>query len=378
MTGPQRGRIASPWYRRPRPDPCTAVVSGWPYRAGVVEAVDAWWRRRQWSRGLAVPYAIGEFRADWASWPVLVRQYHPEWNAGVVLSQVPPAAEVLLTWECDVGHVFVATPAEQRSRPGRERRRSVWCPECAVLAQPQRWPVLPEDWPAAVPVPQRAVRTTGRQTLPAAPARRGARPTASAVPTAAAVGPAGGTGMPSGAVPSSRAAGRVGRGRGRGAGTRATPRTICPKTPRLPSGESFVSQCAPAPASAVESELRAALVDRFALTFTDTAIRLDRPFHEHVEVWPDIILPELRVAIEYDSTGRHGLEHVGSREDSDRRKDRATRAVGWEVVRIRTGRLPALGPYDLQVSGISGRTVDRLVDVLREIRGPLFVDAYAR
>ena len=307
-----------------------------------------------------MPYAVGEFRAEWASWPVLVRQYHPDWNAGVVLTQIPPAADVLLTWECDVGHVFVATPSEQRSRPGRERRRSVWCPECAVLAQPQRWPVLPEDWPSAVPVPQRAVRSSGRQTLPAAPAR----------------------GLPGGAVASSRrtpARTRTGSTAGRRSSTRtAAPRTICPKTPRLPSGESFVSQCAPAPASAVEAELRAGLRARLDLTFEHTAIRLDRPFHEHVEVWPDIILPELRVAIEYDSTGRHGLEHVGSREESDRRKDRATRAVGWEVVRIRTGRLPVLGPWDLQESGVSGRTIDRLVDVLREIRGPLFVDAYAR
>lgn len=307
-----------------------------------------------------MPYAVGEFRAEWAPWPVLVRQYHPDWNAGVVLTQIPPAADVLLTWECDVGHVFVATPSEQRSRPGRERRRSVWCPECAVLAQPQRWPVLPEDWPSAVPVPQRAVRSSGRQTLPAAPAR----------------------GLPGGAVASSRwtpAHTRTGSTAGRGRSTRtAAPRTICPKTPRLPSGESFVSQCAPAPASAVEAELRAGLRARLDLTFEHTAIRLDRPFHEHVEVWPDIILPELRVAIEYDSTGRHGLEHVGSREESDRRKDRATRAVGWEVVRIRTGRLPVLGPWDLQESGVSGRTIDRLVDVLREIRGPLFVDAYAR
>lgn len=307
-----------------------------------------------------MPYAVGEFRAEWASWPVLVRQYHPDWNAGVVLTQIPPAADVLLTWECDVGHVFVATPSEQRSRPGRERRRSVWCPECAVLAQPQRWPVLPEDWPSAVPVPQRAVRSSGRATLPAAPAR----------------------GLPGGAVASSRrtpARTRTGSTAGRGRSTRTgAPRTICPKTPRLPSGESFVSQCAPAPASAVEAELRAGLRARLDLTFEHTAIRLDRPFHEHVEVWPDIILPELRVAIEYDSTGRHGLEHVGSREESDRRKDRATRAVGWEVVRIRTGRLPVLGPWDLQESGVSGRTIDRLVDVLREIRGPLFVDAYAR
>ncbi|MDM7889911.1 hypothetical protein QUG98_15770 [Curtobacterium sp. RHCJP20] len=336
----------------------------------MVEPVDAWWRRRQWSRGVAVPYAVGEFRAAWASYPVLVRQYHPEWNHGVVLTQVPPAAEVLLTWECDVGHVFVATPAEQRSRPGRERRRSVWCPECHLQATPQRWPVLPVDWPAAVPAPQRAERVRGRQTLPAAPAR-GPAPGPSAATTQ----------LPSGAVASSRSGsrspGRPGR-TGGGRSARPVPRSVCPKTPRLPSGDSFTSVCAPAPASAVEADLRQALRDRFAFTFDHTAIRLDRPFFDHVEAWPDIVLPELRVAIEYDSTGRHGLEHVGPRQETDRRKDRAVRAVGWEVVRIRTGRLPALGPYDLEVSGISGRTVERLVDTLRDLRGPLFVDAYAR
>jgi hypothetical protein len=323
----------------------------------VAEPVDAWWRRRQWSRGEPVPYAVGSFRADWAPYPVLVRQYHPEWNHGVVLTQIPPAAEVLLTWECDVGHVFVATPAEQRSRPGRERRRSVWCPECAVQAQPQRWPVLPEDWPAAVPAPQRVVRATGRQTLPAAPVR----------------------GVPAGAVASSRGRSRRQSGRPSGAGSSAAvPRRICAKTPRLPSGESFTSVCAPATASAVEAELRAALAERFAFTFDHSAIRLDRPFFDHIEVWPDIILPELRVAIEYDSTGRHGLEHVGPRQETDRRKDRAVRGVGWEVVRIRTGRLQALGPHDLEVPGISGRTIERLVDTLRDVRGALFVDAYAR
>ncbi len=44
-------------------------VGGRPYRGGVVEPVDAWWRRRQWSRGVAVPYAVGEFRSAWASYP---------------------------------------------------------------------------------------------------------------------------------------------------------------------------------------------------------------------------------------------------------------------------------------------------------------------
>ncbi len=74
------------------------------------ERVEAWWARRQWSKGAEVPYAIGEYRGEWARWPVLVRQYHPEFNAGVVLSQVPPAADVWLQWQCEVGHLFVATP----------------------------------------------------------------------------------------------------------------------------------------------------------------------------------------------------------------------------------------------------------------------------
>nr|WP_315850417.1 methylated-DNA--[protein]-cysteine S-methyltransferase [Clavibacter phaseoli] len=84
------------------------------------EPVDAWWARRRWSRGLDVPYPVGTYREAWASFPVLIRQYHPDLNRGITLTQVPPAADVLLTWQCDVGHVFVATPEEQRRRPGRE------------------------------------------------------------------------------------------------------------------------------------------------------------------------------------------------------------------------------------------------------------------
>jgi hypothetical protein len=107
-------------------------------------------------------------------------------------------------------------------------------------------------------------------------------------------------------------------------------------------------------------------------------VRVGRPFFSHLEVWPDILLPELRIAVEYDSPGRHGLEHVGKREDADRRKDRALRAARWEVVRIRTGRLEPLGPFDVQLSSLGRRSMDRLLDAFRDIRGPLLVDAYLR
>ncbi len=153
---------------------------------------------------------------------------------------------------------------------------------------------------------------------------------------------------------------------------------LCAKTPALAVGEPFVSECAPRPASAVEARLRADLFARLAVTPGFNAVRVGRPFFDHVEVWPDILLPELRIAVEYDSTGRFGLEHVGRREDVDRRKDRLLRSAHWEVVRIRTGKLEKLGPYDLQLSGSGRAGLDRLLDVLRDIRGPLLIDAYLR
>jgi hypothetical protein len=146
----------------------------------------------------------------------------------------------------------------------------------------------------------------------------------------------------------------------------------------LPTGTPFTSVCAPKPASAVEAELRAELTARLEFEPGLNAVRVGRPFFDHVEVWPDIVLSELRVAIEYDSTGRHGLEHVGHRETADRRKDAALRAAGWQVVRLRTGKLPPLGPHDLQLSGLTRQTVPLLLDELRAIRGPLLVDAYLR
>ena len=269
-----------------------------------------WWARRQFSRGTAVPYAVGEFRTAWAAYPELIRQYHPELNNGISLSQVPLAADVLLCWECAVGHRFAATPTEQRERPGRVRRRSAWCPECSTLARPQ--PVVLGE--------ARAIPTRPRKPAPA----------------------------------------------------------LCTKTPDLPKGTAFLSACAPKPASAAEERLRALVTERLDFTSGLNAVKVVRPFFRHTEVWPDILLPELRIAIEYDTVGRHGLEHVGKREETDRRKDRALRTAGWEVVRVRMGALEPIGPYDLQLSAVSAKGVGRIIDRLRDIRGALMIDAYLR
>ncbi len=272
----------------------------------MAERVEDWWGRRQFTHDDPVPYPVGAYREAWAPYPMLIRQYHPELNAGITLTQVPPAADVLLLWECEVGHQFAATPAEQRSRPGRERRRSSWCPECFSLAKPRR------------------VRAAGEVRPP----------------------------------------------------RRSTAPVMCRKTPALPPGASFLSSCAPKPSSAIEGRLRFDLEHRLSTSWGDNAVRVRRPFFDHLEVWPDILLPELRVAVEYDSPGRFGLEHVGTRQLADERKDRALRAVGWEVVRIRTGQLEPLGPWDLQLTTFGKRGVDRVIDRLRDIRGPLLIDAY--
>jgi hypothetical protein len=276
----------------------------------MAEGVEAWWARRQFTHDTDVPFAVGTYREAWAPYPALIRQYHPEFNSGITLTQIPPGAEVLLLWQCEVGHLFAATPGEQRQRPGRQRRRSVWCPECALEAVPPR--IRPaREWP-----------------------------------------------------PPPRAASRA--------------KPVCSKTPQLAVGEAFVSECAPATASVVEAQLRQDLAARLEFTPGRNAVRVARPFFEHLEVWPDIVIPELRIAVEYDSTGRHGLEHVGKRQDADLRKDRALRWAKWEVVRIRTGRLEKLGPWDLQVSGTGRTTLTALLDAFRSIRGELIVEAYRR
>jgi hypothetical protein len=318
----------------------------------VAEPIQSWWARRQFSRGERVPYAVGTYREAWAAFPVLIRQYHPELNAGITLTQIPPAAEVLLQWQCDAGHTFVATPEEQRMRPGRERRKSSWCPSCSAMARPR-----PVRMPEPVPEP-----APGQESAPEPEAEAPFALLASAEwPPAA----------------SSPAAPRAAPARVRPAARRRAPR-LCLRTPELPTGEPFVSDCAPRPASAAEGQLRAELAGRLEWTPGFNAVRLRRPFFEHLEAWPDILLPELRIAVEYDTVGRHGLEHVGHREEADRRKDRAVRAAGWEVVRIRTGRLEKLGPHDVQLSGLTRAAYPAILDEFRAIRGPFLVDAYLR
>lgn len=353
------------------------------------ESVEAWWARRQWSKGMSTPYSIGQYRGEWERYPVLIRQYHPDLNHGIVLTQVPPAAEVYLVWECDAGHRFVATPSEQRSRPGTSRRRSTWCPDCAEAAQRRRTPVAPTPTESAAfacghPRNPRAIgELEPGERCPLC--RRLDEVGMTRADLVSRANPGGRQALEQETTTSKRYSWLCPKGHPafearidsvlRGSGCRTCAHAAAAADGQR-VGDAFRSPWAPKPASAAEARLRQELAAALEVDLTPNAVKVARPFYSHVEVWPDIVIAELRIAIEYDTTGRDGLEHVGRREASDRRKDRLLRAAGWEVVRVRCGRLQAIGPFDLIASGVGGSLVARILDRLREIRGDLIVDAY--
>lgn len=305
--------------------------------------MEEWWQRRQRVTGLAVPSPVGRYRDAWAPYTALVEQFRPERNGELVLSQIPPAADVWLVWVCTLGHEFVATPAEQRSRPGRLRASRSWCPVCAtpsLLPPAPRWPRVNNSG--------HSVDTSGRQ---AADSLFGAA---------------------SGRTPPRSVGARpelLTRQRG-DEGVRAAE--------DVPPGTAFRSARASRATSALEGRLRALLGERLTVDLTLNAVRVRTPFFGRDEVWPDIVIAELGIAVELDTVGRTADEHVGRREAADRRKDRLLAEVGWSVIRMRCRPLRALGPDDLEVASVSPAAVDALIERMAETRGALLVLAYER
>lgn len=309
--------------------------------ASVPVSSEQWWARRRRVTGLDVPYAIGRYRDAWAPFTALVEQFRPDRNGELLLSQIPPAAEVYLVWVCSVGHEFVATPAEQRGRPGRSRSNRSWCPVCStrsLLPSVSKWPRAPS---ASIPPPALDVDLHNSGDAPSLGRRR----------------------MPARRVaPSPRP---------------ATP-DLWRSAAEVRPGVAFRSELAPRATSATEGRLRALVAERLEVDLSPTAIRVRTPFFGRLEVWPDVIISELAIAIELDTVGRNADEHVGRREQTDRRKDQLLREVGWHVIRVRCRPLRALGPDDLVVTGVSATAVTALIDRMGEVRGALFVQAYRR
>ena len=127
--------------------------------------------------------------------------------------------------------------------------------------------------------------------------------------------------------------------------------------------------------SMTEQRLRILLGERIRLHHRVNAVRIRRMFYGKQEVWPDILVPQLRIAVEYDDPGRSRRAHLGLKEASDLEKDDALREVGWEVIRIRAGGLEPLGPYSVVCRTLTVDAVDEVVRLMAEIRGDAAVDA---
>lgn len=144
---------------------------------------------------------------------------------------------------------------------------------------------------------------------------------------------------------------------------------------RREAGVAFMNPGLRTRTSMTEQRLRALLGERIRLHHRVNAVRIARTFYGRTEVWPDIIVPQLRIAIEYDDPGRSRRAHLGLKEASDLEKDEALREVGWEVIRVRGGGLGPLGPNDVACRTITAEVADAIVDGMRRIRGDTAVAA---
>ncbi|QEO13066.1 hypothetical protein FLP10_00520 [Agromyces intestinalis] len=144
------------------------------------------------------------------------------------------------------------------------------------------------------------------------------------------------------------------------------------------AGLAFIDHGLRTRTSATEHRLRTLLDQRIRLPHRVNAVHIRRTFHGRTVVWPDILVPALRVAIEYDDPGRGGRSHRGLREASDLEKDAALREVGWEVIRVRGGGLGPLGRYSIVCTSITHHVADAVLAHLRDIRGVEAVAAIAR
>jgi len=144
---------------------------------------------------------------------------------------------------------------------------------------------------------------------------------------------------------------------------------------RREAGVAFMKPGLRVGTSQIEQRLRMLLGERIRLHHRVNAVHIARMFYGKQEVWPDILVPQLRIAVEYDDPGRSRRAHLGLKEGSDLEKDEALREVGWEVIRIRAGGLDELGPYSIVCRGLTIAVVDEVVSLMRAIRGDDAVDA---
>lgn len=251
---------------------------------------------------------------DWSRWPGLIAQWDKASNAGVDISQVPQSlTTVAWFWRCAHGH---------RWREPISSRLSGW------PSNPPDWKTLVRSWAAC------------RQCVLL---RYGMLYT--------------GCGHPSDDL-STLASPRI-----EDAG--ACPR--CRGKRRLPAPGTPIRTNYDPPTSKEEGRLRKMLARRIPLIdpLVANAIVVPRTSWGARWFYPDMMVPGSRVVIEYDSPGPSGRAHGG--QSHDRERDRLLRQFGWEVIRVRVGGLPALGPHDIVGARLSVALADAAAGEYRRI-----------
>jgi very-short-patch-repair endonuclease len=144
---------------------------------------------------------------------------------------------------------------------------------------------------------------------------------------------------------------------------------------RAEAGLPFINGSLRVGTSITEHRLKTMLAERIQLNHRVNAIHIARTFHGRREVWPDIIVPQLRLTVEYDDPGRSRRAHRGLKAGTDSDKDEALREVGWDVIRVRAGGLGPLGPNSIVCTSLTESVADEVVSAMRRLRGDAAVDA---
>lgn len=357
-----------------------------PERAADVKSVPVYggtWEIADWVAA-GKPLTVGSVDTWERLSPKMVEQWRADLNGRLDISQVPAdLSTVAFYWECEAGHLWRETPYLRRD-VGRKTprwkmvaRTRAACRQCTLEAHGARFgcgcldPDLANvgrTWPGASSCASCSGQVhhqwaCGRRTWMKAvdqpdltlrcPACRGSwaklerSPALAGRITAMAV-----HGLPTGHEkvtfwcgidhhpPFEQDLGGIVRGYGC---------KLCFKTSLTPgravkSGRVFRTS-RPTATSAVESQLREALAEHFRVSQVQdaNAVRIDGDFYGFLHVLPDILLPQLRIAVELDSPGRYGDGHRGMYAARDRLKDQRLAEVGWKVIRVR---IDGLEPVD--------------------------------
>jgi hypothetical protein len=337
---------------------------------------------------------VGRYAEKWHETPDLARQFDPELNGGFELTQLPPGGTFEIRWRCAEGHQWFMTPASRRTMASWKNGDLAACPLCNGFPLMRNSTITfacshttviraADDSAVARTCPMCATIAAMGTTREALALRlhEGHLPKVisesrltMARKFAVDANPGSRYSWRCPDVESHKPYSRSVDELSRGVDCELCRNETLADELGIVPGTAFYRELN-LPSSRAERELRALLSKRIRVDHESNAVRVATRFHGRLEVWPDILITGLRIAVEYDSLGKDSSGHAGPREQSDLVKDAVLREVGWEVVHVRTKGLRPIGPFDIEAPGVSQKLANAIVEKLRVIRGDGAVDA---